>query len=131
MKARVVFSLLAAVIAVLTGPTLTSVSAQPAGNAAPLACQQRSHQALDTYNNGGVTGSSAPVRSQGPNAGCTIDGYIGAGIRLHYHCYVVNSAGNTWTWVRVVGESIAGWVYDGNLLPKPGQSVGGSTVPCP
>jgi hypothetical protein len=46
------------------------------------------------------------------------------GIRLCYHCYRVNSYGNTWTNVRIDGTNVNGWVYDAYL------SNGGSTVPC-
>ncbi|MBB5805251.1 hypothetical protein F4560_005019 [Saccharothrix ecbatanensis] len=51
------------------------------------------------------------MRSRGPYGDCSID----SSTRLHYHCYTTNDYGNTWTWVRVVGQDIAGWVWDENL----------------
>jgi hypothetical protein len=78
------------------------------------------------------------VRSRGPYGDCSIDGYIDSSTRLHYHCYTTNDYGNTWTWVRVVGQDIAGWVWDENLqgvrlfrpllssAPRPGNAKQGS-----
>jgi hypothetical protein len=44
-------------------------------------------------------------------------GYIGAGTRVYYQCYVVNNYGNKWWLVRVAGSSTSGWTYDGNISP--------------
>ncbi|GAA3028796.1 hypothetical protein [Actinokineospora globicatena] len=128
MRARAIIPAVVAVGSVLAGVGQLPAAGQTAGS--PLACKQHSHKARDTYNNGGVKGSSAPVRAAGPYAGCAIDGTVSSGVRLHYHCYVINSEGNSWTWVRVVGQPVAGWIYSGNLKPKPNQKVGGSTERC-
>ncbi|GGP86615.1 SH3 domain-containing protein [Saccharothrix coeruleofusca] len=93
----------------LAGPT----SGQEAD--ASAACRSHNHSAKDSFNDGYPSKSSVPVRSEGPYKDCSIDGYIDSSTRLHYHCYTVNDAGNTWTWVRVVGQDIAGWVWDENL----------------
>jgi hypothetical protein len=85
------------------------------GVSGSVACRPHPHSAKDTFNNGYPSKASVPVRSAGPYKDCSIDGYIDDSTRLHYHCYTVNDYGNTWTWVRVVGGDIAGWVWDENL----------------
>ncbi|MDF4250392.1 hypothetical protein [Streptomyces sp. WMMB303] len=49
---------------------------------------------------------------------------------IDYHCYVTNSYGNTWTYVRVQTGTLSdyGWIYDGNL-PSNGSGHG-SPVHC-
>lgn len=117
-----VAGIVAAGLVVLTPSTAMAGSDGQPGTSA--ACRSHSHSAKDPFNNGYPSKSSVPVRSDGPYAGCSIDGYIDSSTRLHYHCYVTNDSGNTWTWVRVVGQDIAGWVWDSNL------KYGGSAVKC-
>ncbi|MEV1005918.1 SH3 domain-containing protein [Streptomyces sp. NPDC049881] len=62
----------------------------------------------------------------GPNQGCpTVTPVIQSNV-LFYHCFVTNSAGNTWTHVRVnmSGNDYWGWIWDGNLTDN------GSKVRC-
>ncbi|MGW4112139.1 hypothetical protein ACWEFJ_14795 [Actinosynnema sp. NPDC004786] len=106
------FGVVGAFLVSLASP---AAQADEATDAAPLACRLHTHSAKDTFNNGYPAKSSVPVRSSGPYADCSIDGYIDSSTRLHYHCYTTNDVGNTWTWVRVVGGDIAGWVWDENL----------------
>lgn len=117
-------AVIAAGLVALTPATAMSSPAAEGQPGTSAACRSHGHSAKDSFNNGYPSKSSVPVRSQGPYAGCTIDGYIDSTTRLHYHCYVRNDAGNTWTWVRVVGQDIAGWVWDSNL------KYNGSSVPC-
>ncbi|MFK3985649.1 hypothetical protein ACI2K4_35460 [Micromonospora sp. NPDC050397] len=51
-----------------------------------------------------------------PYAECGASSYAPSGTRVYYHCYVYNSYGNKWWWVRVAESSQSGWVYDGNIL---------------
>ncbi|WP_063798539.1 hypothetical protein [Nocardia sp. NRRL S-836] len=118
-----VAGLIAGLVVVAPSASMASpaTEGQPATSAA---CRSHSHSAKDTFNEGYPSKSSVPVRSEGPYADCSIDGYIDSSTRLHYHCYVTNDSGNTWTWVRVVGQDIAGWVWDSNL------KYNGSAVRC-
>ncbi len=78
------------------------------------------------------TGSGFPDGPGSPSEVTLHTGIYGAcpsagtvyGIRLWYHCYRVNSYGNTWTHVRIDGTNVNGWVYDAYL------SNGGSVVAC-
>ena len=84
-----------------------------AGPAEAVTC---THPAWSDKDPGSGTGnsSSTPVRT-GPSAECGVVATVGTDVALLYHCYVTNSAGNTWTHVRIGGYNINGWVYDGNL----------------
>ncbi|KFZ76985.1 hypothetical protein ED92_38375 [Amycolatopsis sp. MJM2582] len=126
MESSRIFAALGTVAAVLTWMNPPAAVAEPAGKEVPAAaaCRQHAHSAKDPFNNGYPSKGSVPVRSAGPYADCRIDGYIDDSTRLHYHCYTTNDHGNTWTWVRVVGENIAGWVWDNNLKGN------GSAVRC-
>ncbi|RSM88530.1 hypothetical protein DMH04_07765 [Kibdelosporangium aridum] len=44
---------------------------------------------------------------------------------LNYHCFTLGGDGQTWTYVAVVGQHVAGWAPDAKL---PGN---GSNKPCP
>ena len=115
----------AAAACLIGSASLTTVSSAVAGEASvSAACRSHAHSAKDSFNNGYPAKSSVPVRSRGPYGDCSIDGYIDSSTRLHYHCYTTNDHGNTWTWVRVVGGDIAGWVWDENLQGN------GSAVRC-
>jgi hypothetical protein len=63
---------------------------------------------------GRALSNGTPVRT-GPEASCAVVVTVGSAVALHYHCYVSNSNGSTWTNVRVDGTNINGWVLDGNL----------------
>ncbi|MEU1601981.1 hypothetical protein [Micromonospora matsumotoense] len=95
----------------------------PAGFETLANCRQHSHTAKDNTE-GTVTKADTPLRLAGPYSDCPIVGYLQPGVRLVYHCYVLNDVGNTWTWVRKPGTETWGWVYDGNL------ANGGSYVRC-
>ncbi|MEU8890456.1 SH3 domain-containing protein [Streptomyces sp. NPDC048442] len=71
--------------------------------------------------------NGAPVRT-GPNEGCGVVGRPNWVSDVYLHCYVFNSAGNTWSHVRAynrfTADEYSGWIYDKNLEGK------GSTQPC-
>lgn len=75
------------------------------------------------YGNGIGSAGTVPLRT-GIYADCPVRTPAGNGYTLWYHCYRINSYGNSWTHLRVNGTNISGWVYSGNL------SDGGSTVAC-
>ncbi|MEV0679261.1 hypothetical protein AB0I60_22335 [Actinosynnema sp. NPDC050436] len=126
MELRRTLAALAAVATGLVWLTPPAAIAAPGADGAwtGAACRPHAHSAKDSYNHGRPSKGSVPVRSAGPYADCRIDGEIDDSTRLHYHCYTTNDHGNTWTWVRVVGEDIAGWVWDSNLEDN------GSAVRC-
>ncbi|MCX4554005.1 SH3 domain-containing protein [Streptomyces sp. NBC_01387] len=101
--------------------TLVSAPTAGAATATAAACTHPGWANKDA-GYGYVSGSSAPLRT-GPNADCPTTATI-YGAKLYYHCYVYNSAGNTWTHARIEGTEISGWIYDGNL------DDGGATKPC-
>jgi hypothetical protein len=57
------------------------------------------------------TQGSTPVHN-GPYGDCPVVFYVSNSALLYYHCYVVNSYGNTWTHLRLSGTNLEGWVYD-------------------
>ncbi|MCC8242757.1 hypothetical protein [Saccharothrix luteola] len=70
---------------------------------------------------GAVRAAAAPAAVHtGPYGACTVVGYLGDGVPIQYDCYVVNSYGNTWTWVHGFG-----WVFDDYLVGN------GAYYPCP
>lgn len=72
----------------------------------------------------GTPFSGATNMRRSPSTGSTpICGVAQASHRADYHCYTVGEGG-TWTYVRDVNTTFAGWVRD-DLL-----SDGGSFVPC-
>ena len=85
-----------------------------AGPADAVTCTHPAWSDKDKGGWGTGNSSSTPVRT-GPSAECAVTAYVGTSVVLWYHCYVFNSAGNTWTNVRIEGTNINGWVYDGNL----------------
>ncbi|MFC9293993.1 protein kinase [Streptomyces sp. NPDC057011] len=57
-----------------------------------------------------------------PYQQCTAGALVKDGTKLWYHCYVVNSYGNQWTYVRVDGTNAAGWLYNRDLTGQKGSS---------
>ncbi|MES4902604.1 MULTISPECIES: SH3 domain-containing protein [unclassified Streptomyces] len=103
--------------------TLTAAPSAGAATTGTAACTHPSWRDVDTgtgylLNRDG----SAPLRS-GPNAECSVNITVFSG-RLSYDCYVVNSAGNTWTHAKYDDTGTRGWIYDGNL------NDGGAQTPC-
>ncbi|MEV0097376.1 SH3 domain-containing protein [Streptomyces sp. NPDC050738] len=115
------FWTLAALPLLAAGATLTMAPSASASATDAAACTHPAWSNKDA-GSGYISGSSAPLRT-GPNEGCPTTATI-YGAKLYYHCYVVNSAGNTWTHARIDGTQINGWIYDGNLNDN------GATKPC-
>lgn len=85
---------------------------------APASATCGGHRWSNPDGTGGSTRGSVSLRI-GPHQGCGRTAWVSG--YLYYHCYIRNSAGNTWTHVRVPGTQIVGWVWDGNL--RDGGSV--------
>ncbi|MER7521025.1 hypothetical protein [Streptomyces sp. NPDC126499] len=73
---------------------------------------------LNPYSSTDYAVGSAPIRV-GPYGSCTAVSTKPSGTAITVNCYITNSYGNTWSYIRG-----SGWVYDGNLRN------GGSTHPC-
>ncbi|POX38465.1 hypothetical protein C3486_22840 [Streptomyces sp. Ru73] len=72
---------------------------------------------------GKISVGSAAVHT-GPYGDCTTVGYVNKGVKVTYDCYVTNTAGNRWTWIRDTAGSSLGWIY-GKYLDD-----GGATERC-
>jgi hypothetical protein len=113
-------SLTACAATLLMAGSWVVVTAPPAA----AACSGHSWRDVDTTGGHTKSGTKKPLRV-GPHSSCTIDWYIAGGNPVVYHCYIRNSAGNTWTHLHFKNQSsIRGWMYDGNL------SDGGSNKRC-
>ncbi len=143
MRTRTWSASLAAGAALLAGGSVTTAQAAPATPSASSLSEARaqgagigeppswtpngaencsSHSHSDLDSGGGETVSTQTLRRSGPHDTC---GSNAVGSKaVAYHCYTVNEAGNTWTYVTVRASDAKGWVYDGNL------TNGGSFVPC-
>jgi hypothetical protein len=105
---------------------LTPAAAAPVAPAAAAAsCPQPTPHDNDKVGYGYISKAAypKPMRS-GPSQNCYVITDIYPGVKLWYHCYVTNSAGNTWTHLRIDGTQVSGWVWDDNL------DDGGSFVHC-
>ncbi|GAB2589582.1 hypothetical protein [Kribbella endophytica] len=98
--------------AVLTVPLLAGGFVVVSTQTAEAACNRPATQNLSPA--AGRVKSSSPLRV-GPSEGCGVVRTIGTGTDLFYHCWVENSAGHKWTYVRVANTNVEGWMYNGNL----------------
>ncbi|MFJ9342168.1 protein kinase [Streptomyces sp. NPDC101733] len=57
-----------------------------------------------------------------PYQQCSQGGLVKDGTKLWYQCYIVNSYGNQWTFVRVEGTNATGWLYNRDLKGQKGSS---------
>ncbi|MEV1008688.1 SH3 domain-containing protein [Streptomyces sp. NPDC049881] len=107
-----------------TATSLVTAPAATAGETGANACQHPSWSNKDSGT--GTIGDHINVGRirTGPNEGCDVRHALFDDVTLYYHCFVLNSAGNTWTHVRVKGTDINGWIWDYNL------NNGGSTKLC-
>ncbi|WP_203922671.1 hypothetical protein [Rugosimonospora africana] len=95
--------------------TATTATADTARDMQPLACTHPAWSNKDS-DTGHVFASDGDVAvHDGPNSGCAVSFYVDSTVLLQYHCYVRNSAGNTWTHVRADGTEFEGWVWDSYL----------------
>jgi hypothetical protein len=105
------FRLIRAVAAIMLAIGGITVAA-----AAPAGAATCTHPAWTNPDTGSGHGnSSSTAIHDGPNSGCPVTAYVGSGVLLYYHCWLANSAGNTWTHVRISGTYVEGWVWDAHL----------------
>ncbi|MFE3765315.1 protein kinase [Streptomyces sp. NPDC059104] len=57
-----------------------------------------------------------------PYQQCSQGSLVKDGTKLWYQCYIVNSYGNQWTFVRVDGTNATGWLYNRDLKGQKGSS---------
>ncbi|MBB5868519.1 hypothetical protein F4553_001898 [Allocatelliglobosispora scoriae] len=57
---------------------------------------------------------SSPLRT-GPYESCTSLKTLPGSTALDYYCYVTNSYDHTWTYVKVRGQNLYGWIFDDHL----------------
>ncbi|MFF3014862.1 serine/threonine-protein kinase [Streptomyces sp. NPDC057939] len=86
----------------------------------PTGCAGWTHKdpAPGTY--GYISGSHHLLAA--PYQQCAQGGLVKDGTKLWYQCYVVNSYGNQWTFVRVDGTNATGWLYNRDLKGQKGSS---------
>ncbi|MFE1409665.1 serine/threonine-protein kinase [Streptomyces sp. NPDC085524] len=59
----------------------------------------------------------------GPYQNCPAVSLAKKGTKLVYQCFVVNAHGNKWTYVRVPGSKVEGWMSNDNLTRQSGPSA--------
>ncbi|MEU8461725.1 serine/threonine-protein kinase [Streptomyces sp. NPDC029003] len=104
-----------------TSPSPKGSSPAPAKpKPAPTGCAGWTHQdpAPGTY--GYLSGDHHLLAA--PYQQCAQRGLVKDGTKLWYQCYVVNSYGNQWTFVRVEGTNATGWLYNRDLKGQKGSS---------
>ncbi|MFD9454050.1 serine/threonine-protein kinase [Streptomyces sp. NPDC059985] len=86
----------------------------------PTGCAGWSHRdpAPGTY--GYISGSHHLLAA--PYQQCPQGSLVKDGTKLWYQCYIVNSYGNQWTFVRVDGTNATGWLYNRDLKGQKGSS---------
>lgn len=77
----------------------------------------------DSSTGGQWTLDSSPLRT-GPYESCAAITTLGAGTNVNYFCFFENTYGNTWTYVKVKGQNLYGWIFDDHLYSN------GSPVRC-
>ncbi|WP_052851063.1 SH3 domain-containing protein [Streptomyces avicenniae] len=123
-RAKLAAALLPLALAATALVTAPHATAATAGESAAAACPQPKHSNKDAYSSEIIASlGSAPLRA-GPSSDCPTVVRVYSGTRFQFHCFVYNSSGNSWTFVRLDGTQIYGWMYDGNI------GGGGSTKRC-
>ncbi|CAL9628808.1 MULTISPECIES: hypothetical protein [Streptomyces] len=110
-----------AAVGTLGVPAAVAAGAAPEAVTAAQACswdRGAPPSNLNPYSTTDRAADTAPVR-MGPYGDCTKVTSYSAGTSVPVNCYVTNSYGNTWSYVRG-----SGWVWDAHL------SNGGSPHPC-
>ncbi|WP_225804031.1 hypothetical protein [Streptomyces sp. NK15101] len=119
MSASPVAARIALAALLLAVPAAVAAPAEAAPPAADCPWYQGAPpSSLNPYSSTDYAAGSAPIRV-GPYDACTAVSTKPSGTAITVNCYVTNSYGNTWSYVRG-----SGWVYDGNLRN------GGSPHPC-
>ncbi|MFI7272878.1 SH3 domain-containing protein [Streptomyces sp. NPDC049879] len=121
---RTKLTALALPLALAATALITAPTASAAETGAAAYCPQPAHQNKDSdFSWIWSSLGSAPLRS-GPSSDCPTVVNVYPDTKFFFHCYWVNKYGNAWTFVRIEGTQIYGWMYEGNI------GWGGSAEPC-
>ncbi|WP_260145536.1 serine/threonine-protein kinase [Streptomyces sp. 2132.2] len=105
-----------------SAPSPKGAGAAPTGPSrpTPTGCAGWTHRdpAPGTY--GYISGDHHLLAA--PYQHCSQGGLVKDGTKLWYQCYIVNSYGNQWTFVRVDGTNATGWLYNRDLKGQKGSS---------
>nr|WP_268257471.1 serine/threonine-protein kinase [Streptomyces vinaceus] len=102
-----------------SAPIAKGATAAPS-HPVPTGCAGWTHRdpAAGTY--GYISGDHHLLAA--PYQHCSQGGLVKDGTKLWYQCYIVNSYGNQWTFVRVDGTNATGWLYNRDLKGQKGSS---------
>ncbi|MFD8147239.1 serine/threonine-protein kinase [Streptomyces sp. NPDC059708] len=101
-----------------SAPASPSASAKP--GPAPTGCAGWTHKDPKPGTYGFISGDHHLLAA--PYQQCAQGALVKSGTKLWYHCYIVNSYGNQWTFVRVDGTNQTGWLYNRDLTGQKGSS---------
>ncbi|WSK84620.1 protein kinase [Streptomyces sp. NBC_01278] len=102
-------------------PSSTASSPAPAHpGPVPTGCAGWTHKDPQPGTYGYISGDHHLLSA--PYQNCPAGALVKSGTKLWYQCYVVNSYGNQWTYVRVDGTNTTGWLYNRDLTGQKGSS---------
>ncbi|MCX5381508.1 serine/threonine-protein kinase [Streptomyces sp. NBC_00091] len=99
-----------------TGSSPASAKPSPV----PTGCSGWTHKDPKPGTYGYISGDHHLLAA--PYQQCSPGALVKDGTKLWYHCYIVNSFGNQWTFVRVDGTNATGWLYNRDLTRQKGSS---------
>ncbi|WP_037845043.1 serine/threonine-protein kinase [Streptomyces sp. NRRL F-2747] len=97
-----------------------SPSTPPQPSPVPTGCTGWTHSDPKPGAYGYISGDHHLLTA--PYQPCAAGALVKNGTKLWYQCYVVNSYGNQWTYVRVDGSNTTGWLYNRDLTRQKGSS---------
>jgi uncharacterized membrane protein len=100
------------VVAVMMMAAAMVMVGASSAQAAPAACPSPAHNNNDP-GYGVMTGSFD--LKDGPYAVCADVASLDAGDTVYLWCWVQNSHGNYWWWVRIAGTQTYGWMSENNM----------------
>ncbi|WP_405977613.1 protein kinase domain-containing protein [Streptomyces sp. NBC_00158] len=95
-------------------------SPAPGPSPVPTGCAGWKHRDPKPGTYGYISGDHHLLAA--PYQQCAQGALVKDGTKLWYHCYIVNSYGNQWTFVRVEGTNATGWLYNRDLKGQKGSS---------
>ncbi|GLV82153.1 hypothetical protein Slala03_18420 [Streptomyces lavendulae subsp. lavendulae] len=104
-----------------SSPSPKGSSAAPAKpGPVPTGCAGWTHRNPTPGTYGYISGDHHLLAA--PYQQCAQGSLVKDGTKLWYECYIVNSYGNQWTFVRVDGTNATGWLYNRDLKGQKGSS---------
>ncbi|MFJ8162553.1 serine/threonine-protein kinase [Streptomyces sp. NPDC096136] len=101
-------------------PSASASSAAAKPGPVPTGCAGWTHKDPKPGTYGYISGDHHLLAA--PYQQCAQGSLVKSGTKLWYHCYIVNSYGNQWTFVRVDGTNQTGWLYNRDLTGQKGSS---------